>query len=341
MKRLPNYLFIVISSGFFTIFLTLFTITSIIYLVKIAALTSIIKINFYELFLFYSYSLPNILFYTLPISLFAAIAIAFSKLSKEYELIVISSFGFNPLRFIKILFFTSFIASLALLSISLGLIPKTSYLNALLLDQKKKEANFNITASEFGQKFGKWLIFIENDDNKTFNNITLYKNDTDKNSESFIMAKTAKIFNNNGNLNLTLDNGTSFNIKPNEINQINFKQMILADSLKNTTVEPFYNSYIYWKTMKLSEKKERDFSFYALISLFPFVSLLLILSISYFNPRYEKNYSIFFVVAFSVAYYVISYFATHRLGLHAIWLVLVFWSIISLIFYFSRLKHRY
>ena len=29
------------------------------------------------------------------------------------------------------------------------------------IDYKKSEANFNIKESEFGQKFGDWLIFIE------------------------------------------------------------------------------------------------------------------------------------------------------------------------------------
>lgn len=54
--------------------------------------------NVVELFTLYLYSVPNILFYTLPISFFIALVIALGKLSSEYELIVITSFGLNPTK---------------------------------------------------------------------------------------------------------------------------------------------------------------------------------------------------------------------------------------------------
>ena len=100
-QKLKKYLMTTYSQSFFPIFLTLYVITSIVYLVKIASLTSIIQINFLELLELYGYTIPTILFYTLPITIFVALALTLSKLSSEYELIVITSFGLNPIKILK------------------------------------------------------------------------------------------------------------------------------------------------------------------------------------------------------------------------------------------------
>lgn len=151
--KLREYLFNQLASTFFPIFMGLYFITSIIFLVKIAALTSVITINFIELLRLYSYMMPTIIFYTLPVSFFISLAITLSKLSNEYELIVVTSFGLNPLKILKLFLPITFFVSLSLVVISLGLIPKAKYENEVFMDKKKAEANFNIKASEFGQNF--------------------------------------------------------------------------------------------------------------------------------------------------------------------------------------------
>lgn len=103
---LKKYLFKNFSSSFFPIFFTLFSITSIVYLVKIASLTSVIQLNILELLLLYIYTIPKILFFVLPISYFVGLVMTFSKLSGEYELLVISSFGKNPISILKYFFTT-------------------------------------------------------------------------------------------------------------------------------------------------------------------------------------------------------------------------------------------
>ena len=67
--------------------------------------------------------------------------------------------------------------SIFLLVVSVGLIPKTKFLTKQFLDVKKKEANFNIKASEFGQKFGDWLIYINGKDDKSYEGVKLFKTD--------------------------------------------------------------------------------------------------------------------------------------------------------------------
>ena len=80
-----------------------FFITSVVFVVKIASLTSIITIDFFELFTLFAYVVPQILFYTMPVSFFLSLVITLAKLASEYELTVITSFGLNPINILKIL----------------------------------------------------------------------------------------------------------------------------------------------------------------------------------------------------------------------------------------------
>lgn len=137
--KLKQYLYSQLAHTFFPIFLGLYFITSIIFLVKIAALTSVITMNVFELFKLYMYVIPTILFYTAPISFFVSLVITLAKLSSEYELIVITSFGLNPLKILKIFLPVTLFLSLSLIVISIGLIPKAKHLNEVFLEQKKKK----------------------------------------------------------------------------------------------------------------------------------------------------------------------------------------------------------
>src|SRR5574344_2108477 len=167
-----------------------------VFLVKIASLTSIITMNFFELFKLFSYSIPQIIFFTLPITFFISLAITLSKLSSEYELTVITSFGLNPEKILKIFFPITAILTLLLLVVSVGLIPKAKYLSKQFIEIKKKEANFNIKESEFGQKFGDWLIYINGKDENVYQEVTLFK--SEKSSENFIVSDQAVLENEKG-----------------------------------------------------------------------------------------------------------------------------------------------
>lgn len=339
MKKLEKHLFKATFGSFYIIFSILFATTSIIHLVKIAAYTSIIKISFFELILFFSYALPNILFYTSAISMFMALVLTFSKISKDYELIIFSSFGLNPLKSIKILAFTVFMFCISVAIVSLALIPKANYLSASLMDSKKKEANFNISPNEFGQKFDKWMIFIEDRKLNTFSEVKLFSNE--KNDKKiFISSQSAVLSNINGNLNLALNNGKSYIISNQKIDQINFEKMSFNDSLSNSEIEPFVSLFDYWGKMQDNNKRAKDFSIYILISFFPFISLLLILSIAIYNPRYEKNHSIFYAIISILTYYILAYFLASRFGLLSLYWI-IFWIFLSFIVYKIKIASRY
>lgn len=337
--KLKQYLYSQLAHTFFPIFLGLYFITSIIFLVKIAALTSVITMNIFELFKLYMYVMPSIIFYTAPISFFISLVITLTKLSSEYELIVITSFGLNPLKILKIFFPITLILSISLIVISIGLIPKAKYLNERFLELKKKEANFNIKASEFGQKFGDWLIYINSKEDKEYSQVKLFKTQDFK--DQFIIANSAVLDNEKGELSFRLNDGKSFHIENDEFNQINYKSMDINESLRDTKSEIFINSYLYWKTKIESKQNIDKFSFYILTSIFPLLSLFLVISFGYFNPRYEKNRAVALSMAVVVIYYIFMDLITENLLLHSLYIVPFCWIVIGYFYYIKSVKIQY
>lgn len=294
---LKKYLNKTYSNTFFPIFLTLYMITSIIFLVKIASLTSIIQINILELLELYSYNIAIILFYTIPISLFISLALALAKLSSEYELIVMTSFGLNPLQILKIFLPLLFFSSVLMLIVSLALIPKSSFMKNSFLDHKKVEAQFNIKASEYGQQFGKWLIYVEKKQNGLYQNVVLYQQN--RVEDVFIIAKYARLNNMKTSLNLSLNDGKVIKVSQ-KVTQINFKRMIINNNIKQLKeFNTFQDLVKYWTI------KKREFSWSCMFSALPLILSFFILSLGYFNPRYNKNYSVPFSFLIIIIYVIV------------------------------------
>ena len=337
--RLSNYLHSQLAISFFPIFLGLFFITSVVFLVKIVSLTSVIKMNFIELFSLYLYTVPQILLFTLPISYFLSLVISISKLSSEYEMTVITSFGVGPLNIVKKLLPITLLISIALLVITLGLIPKAKYLMNSFIDYKKNEANFNIKESEFGQKFGDWLIFIEKKEDNIYKNVKLFKKENNK--EELIVSETAILENKKGNLTFKLFNGKIFIIDDSELNEIGFETMYINEIVNNQQILVFSTSLNYW-ILSLKYNLDNDsFVFFILTSIFPLISLFLVITFGYFNPRYEKNRAVAYSIGAVVLYYVIIKFVGDRLLLHSLYIIPTIWIIASYILYSKTIKKEY
>ena len=223
--------------------------------------------------------------------------------------------------------------------ISLGLIPKTKHLTNNMLEIKKKEANFNIKASEFGQKFGDWLVYITDKKDKVYSDVKLFK--TDGKTDQFILSKTATLNNNDGDLSFVLQDGKSFAINQKELNQIDFKDMRINSKLANSDAKLFTNPLSYWK-FKLENKQDvDDFVFYTLASFFPILSLLLVIAFGYFNPRYEKNKAVIYAVAFVIVYYISADYLSKHIYLNALYTMPFVWFLITYFVYSKRIKEFY
>ena len=340
MKQLKRYLLNNYSSTFFPIFVTLYMITSIIYLVRISTLTSAIEINFLELIQLYSYVLPTILFYTLPISLFVSISLSLAKLSSEYELIVITSFGFNPLRIIKIFLPSLLFATFFLLFNSLVLIPKADSKYNNFKHKKQLEAQFNIKASEYGQQFASWLLYVNKEiKNGEYQDIVLYKQE--KNKDVFIIANYAKLINNKSNLSLILKQGQVVELTD-IFTQIDFDQLVINNKLKEfKQIETINDIIAYWLELKTNKKKEWKFAFHILLSLFPLISVLFIVYIGYYNPRYQSNTSTIIAIVISTIYLILSQKLARKFGLDAMLWIICCWVFASALVYKFKIKPYY
>lgn len=337
--KLKQYLYNQFGVTFFPIFLGLYFITSIIFLVKIASWTSIIQINFYELTLLYFYMLPSILFYTLPITFFMSMVITLSKLSSEYELIVITSFGLKPTQILKIFTPLTLFLSFTMLIISLGLMPKSKFLITDFYETKKKEANFNIKSSEFGQKFGDWLIYISSKEENQFNDVKLLK--INQSVDQFILSQSAVLESHKGNLSFQLSNGKLFDMNNNVLNQVNFETMTMNNSFRESRAEKYTTAYDYWeKKLKLDERKDK-FVFSILASVFPLISLFLVIAFGYFNPRYEKNRAVIFSITFVVGFYIVADFLSKNFFFHALYIIPCVWVVLTYWVYRQRVQKVY
>lgn len=337
--KLQNYLYSQLSATFFPIFLGLFFITSVIFLVRISSLTAIITLDFFELFRVFSYSIPNIIFYTMPISFFISMIITLSKLSSEYELTVITSFGLNPTKILKSFIPITLLLTLMFLVVSVGLIPKVDFERHKFVDMKKKEANFNIKAGEFGQKFGDWLIFINDQTENLYKNVKLLKIEVNK--DQFVVSKSATLDNDKGILSIKLDEGKAFLIDQNELNQINYQKMYINDSIAGAKTSVFTTTYEFWKNNLKDKGDIDDFTFYILTSIFPLISLFLVATFGYFNPRYEKNRAILYSLIAIVLYYVLVKTISGKLLLHSLYIIPTIWFIGTYILYSKTIKKEY
>lgn len=339
--KLKQYLFSQLAHSFFPIFLGLYFISSMVILVQIASLTSIITMDIYELFTLYSYNIPRIIFYTLPATFFISLGLTLSKLSNEYEMIVITSFGLNPINIIKIFLPVTFFISLSIFVISAGLIPKSKYLNETFMEKKKKEANFNIKASEFGQKFGDWLIYIDSKEGKRYDDVKLFQTKNEK--DQFIISDHAVLDNQKGELSFKLFEGKSFNIENETFNQIDYKNMTIFDTIKkNDDLDIFNDTYSYWKEeLAVSHSSNVQFAYYILLSFFPFISMFLVIVYGYYNPRYEKSKIIQWSVFYVVIYYMVISVATKELLLHSLYVVPICWLLGTYYLYTKMIKQQY
>jgi len=313
MLKLNKYLIDNFFSSFFTLFSILFVITSMVFLLTISNMTAILKINLFEFLYLYILTLPEIIFYTLPLSFFITASFSLSKLFETSELITILSIGISPKRIMKPFLFMSIFATILLLIITFLSIPISNILYKNFINIKKSESQFNFKANEIGQKFGNWNIFIENKKENIYKNIILFNNQ----KKILITAKYANTYKKNNYFVLSLHNGKVYYFDT-KTKIINFKTLNINNKIEidNLTTSSIKN---YIKTHK--EKINR----YFLISFFPFISYFFIAAISFFHNRYEKNHSIIYALIVSITYYIlvfVSYKSFYSLFLLPIFIII-------------------
>jgi lipopolysaccharide export system permease protein len=282
----------------------------------------------------FSYNIPTILFYTLPVTIFIGITLTLSKLSSEYELIVLTSFGQNPFKILKI--FLPFLLSVTalLLLISIFLVPKADFMQIKFKANKQVEAQFNIQPSEYGQEFANWLIYVNKKQNDLYEDIVLFRQEPNG-KVYFILANTADVHNISGSINLNLQKGKLFEIDT-VVRQVDFEKMVLHNELQKMSSFNNLSDLIQYWTI------EKDkLAFYILGSLFPLLSVFYSLYAGYYNPRYEKNRSVLISTVVTVVFIVVAHKLSKEYEIKLLYFFPIIWIVVGYIFYHKTVKQAY
>jgi len=316
MLRLNRYLINNFFTTFFPLFAILFIVASMVLLLTISNMTAVLKINLWEFLYLYFLSLPEIIFYTLPLSVFIGSAVSIAKLFENSELLTILALGIEPKRILRPFLYIAIITSFILLIITFFSIPTSQILYKNFFNAKKIESQFNFSPSAIGQKFGEWNLFIKSKKGKKYRNIVMYNNK----KEILITAQKAKTFKKANYFILSLENGHLYQ-KGEKTTILSFEKFNINQKIELTNIS--FNS-IGEYLRKYKKKSNR----YLIIALFPLVGYLFLAPVSFFHNRYQQNHSIFYSGIVTISYYVATFILYKNL--FAIFIIIPIFFIISL-----------
>lgn len=282
------------TKAFLTIFLPFFLIFTLIYLVKISALTSQIQITFLEILTLYSYSVPDIIFYTIPVSFTVALANVLLKLSQSNELIALYALGLKSKKILRSLLLLGVLFSILLGVISFLAMPLSKQLYKEFKSSKKSEAKLNIVAGKLGQKFGEYYIYVKENKNDKLQNIVIY-NRTKKDEEQFFASQTGKLNKTNGVTSLELNDGYGYTYSKTDLQQAKYQKLEVYDTQTNESFQ-FENIIAHWSKAKTKIKMLHRVLFFIFVSLIPLLSVYIIASYTMINPRYQAGHA--FIISF-------------------------------------------
>lgn len=339
MDRLRKYIINNLYMIFLSMFMPLFAIASVIFMIKLATYTAIIQLSLWDMTKLYIFVLPEILFYTLPITFFIAAALSLFKLSTDNEMVVLFALGIHPKFIIKTLFKPALLLTLLLSFNFLVLFPHSTTLSSNFVSYKKSEAKFNLSASEFGHSFGNWLLYIGKDnENETYSDVILFNKN--KKEEIIISAKRAEIINDGGILRLKLIDGEGYSYSKEEFSQIDFETMFINDTMK-TDLATYRSPLEYWLSDDRKESKTHMMITDTLLSLFPLISIFLVASIGVVHVRHQKGRIYLYLFLAVLLYYGTTLGLQKVLIYYTIPVVAITWLIVTYIIYKKTIVSRF
>jgi lipopolysaccharide export system permease protein len=339
MHKLRRYILSTFGLLFFSIFLPLFSIASVIFLIKLASYTAVIQLSLWEMFKLYLFILPEILFYTLPITFFVAAALSLFRLSTDNEMVVVFALGIRPNFILRTLLKPAALLSLLLAFDFLVMFPHTTVLSTNFIRYKQSEANFNLQASEFGHNFGDWLLYIgKAHKDRSYGDVVLFhKEETE---EILIQADKAEVLNDRGVLRLRLSNGQGYSYTDEKLTQMQFETMMINNMMK-ADLRRYHTPVEFWLAPERRKQKIRMFITDTLLALFPVAGLFAVLSIGIAHVRHQKGYVYLWLFLSMLFYYAGTTALQKALGFYTIPLVLGTWLIVTYSIYRTRILARF
>ncbi|MDD2451379.1 MAG: LptF/LptG family permease [Sulfurovum sp.] len=289
MVNVKRYLSSNFTKSFLTIFLPIYFIVSLVFLIQISSLTAKINLTFYELLKLYALSLPEIVFYTLPISFIAALSNVLGRLSQDNELIALHALGIRAKSILKFFFLLAFLFSLLLLAISFITMPMGIQAYNAFKTEKRAKASFNLIPGKIGQKFGDFYIYVKEKNNHSFHNLVIY-NQTSEGDEQFFSSQKGELLHEEGTMLLKLSDGYGYTYTQEKLQEAQYKELKVYDKNRDDGFE-LYTITSYWAQALIDPKRMHKALFNLFISLIPLLSVNLIAAFTIINPRYQKNHT--------------------------------------------------
>lgn len=340
MDKLRQYLNAHLSLLFFSIFIPLFSIASVIFMIKLATYTAVIKLTVAEMGKLYLFVLPELFFYTLPIAFVVAATLSLYRLSNDNEMVVIFSLGISPLYILRILALPALFLSTLLMVNYLIITPYIKSINKNFLNAKTKEANFNLGASEFGHHFGDWMIFINSTDqtNKAYGDVVMFNKEMD--DEIILAADKVQLVNNKGALQLQLIEGTGYSYDDQTFKHMKYDMLKINDKIDHDVIH-YQNALHYWTDEDAQDKKHKLLVTNTLLSFFPTFSLFLIIALGIVHARHQKRWIYLWLFVSIVSYYALSIVLQQWLSFWTIPVVALGWLAVTYYLYRRLVGERF
>jgi lipopolysaccharide export system permease protein len=289
----------------------------------------------------YLFVLPELFFYTLPISFIIAAILTLYRLSNDNEMVVVFSLGISPTFLIRILAIPSLLLAILLLTDFVVVTPYIKSISKNFLAQKKAEAKFNLSASEFGHNFGDWMLFINKSDNveHSYGDIVLFNKNLDQ--EVLLLAKNAELANNQGQLQLRLKNGEGYTYGDEIFRRMQYKMLTINDSITKDQVA-YTNTRDYWLAAPVDQKYRNGLLVTnTLLSFFPLLSLFLIVALGVVHARHQKRWIYLWIFLSIVIYYAAAITVQKWLAFNAIFVVSFLWLVGTYFIYKRFVGNRF
>ncbi len=317
----------------------IFFTASVIFLIKLATYTAIIQLTILDMTKLYMFVLPEILFYTLPIAFFVAATLSLFKLSNDNEAVVIFSLGIRPIAIVRTLLKPALALSFLLFFDFLILFPHTDVVSTNFLLYKKGEAKFNLSASEFGNSFGDWLLYLgEENEDGSFSKVFLFNKK--KEEEILISAKKAEVLNDGGLLRLELNSGEGYSYSTKSFSQINFDTMYINDVMR-LDLRKYETPLEYWQSDIRAENKKQALITNSLLSIFPVISLFFVLAIGIVQVRHQSSYVYLYLFLGIIVYYGATLSLQNIFAYYTVPIVAIIWSAATYIFYRKTIVNKF
>jgi len=287
MDRTKRYLISTFAKTYLLVFIPFMMIVSLVFIIQISVLSSKIDLKAEELIQFFGYMVPNIFFYTIPFSFMAALASTFTRLSEESELVAIFALGHSPGKLLRYMLPVAVLFTILLFVLSIMLFPQMKQKMNNFKKNKIAQATLNISPNKLSQTFGDYSVYVKSKDGNRYKNMVLFHKDKDG-KYRLILAKDATAINENGIFTMTLKDGIIDTSDDKKLENIKYNTLSLYKYPKAKDFN-FYSFKEYWAQAKSKKSRRKKLLYLIFVSLSPLFSFGLIMGMSFFNPRYERN----------------------------------------------------